>query len=132
MSATAKVGKKVRGSTTGRPIMVVLDMLGRRATLRIFWELRDAPLTFRALQDAVQTNPSLLNTRLRELREVGWIEHDAGGYRLTRAGVELAEAMQPLYTWAGSGESETRMAHWDDTSESAFSDRIPRLTEGER
>jgi DNA-binding HxlR family transcriptional regulator len=96
-----KVGKKVRGSTTGRPIMVVLDMLGRRATLRIFWELRDAPLTFRALQEAVQTNPSLLNTRLRELREVGWIEHDAGGYRLTDAGRELTEAMQPLYTWAG-------------------------------
>ena len=81
--------------------MVVLDMLGRRATLRIFWELRNAPLTFRALQNAVQTNPSLLNTRLRELREIGWIEHDAGGYRLTRAGVELTEAMQPLYEWAG-------------------------------
>ena len=96
-----RVGKRARGSSTGRPIMVVLDMLGRRATLRIFWELRNAPLTFRALQDAVQTNPSLLNTRLRELREIGWIEHDAGGYRLTRAGVELAEAMQPLYEWAG-------------------------------
>ena len=39
-----KVGKKVPGSSTGRPIMVVLDMLGRRATLRIFWELRAAPL----------------------------------------------------------------------------------------
>ena len=67
-----KVGKKVRGSTTGRPIMVVLDMLGRRGTLRIFWELRD----------------------------VGWIEHEAGGYRLTQVGVELADAMTPLYTWA--------------------------------
>ena len=98
--STPKVGKRVRGSTTGRPIMVVLDILGRRATLRIFWELRDGPLTFRALQDAVQTNPSLLNTRLRELREVGWIEHDVGGYRLTDAGRELTEAMHPLYTWA--------------------------------
>ena len=95
-----KVGKRVRGSTTGRPIMVVLDMLGRRGTLRIFWELRDGPLTFRALQDAVQTNPSLLNTRLRELREVGWIEHDSGGYRLTEAGAGLTDAMAPLYTWA--------------------------------
>ena len=98
---TPRIGKKVRGSSTGRPIMVVLDMLGRRGTLRIFWELRNAPLTFRALQDAVQTNPSLLNTRLRELREVGWIEHEAGGYRLTEAGVELTAALQPLYRWAG-------------------------------
>jgi DNA-binding HxlR family transcriptional regulator len=106
-----KVGKKVRGSATGRPIMVVLDLLGRRGTLRIFWELRHAPLTFRALQDAVQTNPSLLNTRLRELREVGWIEHDAGGYRLTRAGVELADAMTPLYTWAQQWGKRNPKAH---------------------
>jgi DNA-binding HxlR family transcriptional regulator len=35
-----KVGKPVRGSTTGRPIMVALDLLGRRAALRILWELR--------------------------------------------------------------------------------------------
>ena len=55
---TPKIGAKVRGSTTGRPIMVALDLLGRRGTLRILWGLRDAPLTFRALQDAVQTNPA--------------------------------------------------------------------------
>jgi len=80
--------------------MVVLDILGRRGTLRVLWELRDQPLTFRALQEAVQTNPSLLNTRLRELRDVQWIEHDAGGYRLTSTGVKLLAAMQPLYAWA--------------------------------
>ena len=80
--------------------MVALDLLGRRGTLRILWELRDAPLTFRALQDAVQTNPSLLNTRLRELREAGWIEHEDGGYRLTAAGTKLLVAMKPLYGWA--------------------------------
>jgi DNA-binding HxlR family transcriptional regulator len=97
---TPKIGMKVRGSTTGRPIMVALDLLGRRGTLRILWELRDTPLTFRALQDAVQTNPSLLNTRLKELREAGWIEHEGGGYRLTAVGGKLLVAMKPLYGWA--------------------------------
>ena len=106
-----RVGSPVRGSKTGRPIMVALDLLGRRAALRVMWELRGEPLTFRALQQACETNPSLLNTRLRELREVGWIEHDAGGYRLTRAGVELAEAMTPLYTWAQQWGKRNPRAH---------------------
>ena len=43
--------KRVRGSTTGRPIMVLLDLLGRRWTLRIVWELREEPRRFRELQD---------------------------------------------------------------------------------
>src|SRR5512139_1663821 len=93
-------GRPVGGSRSGRPIMAVLDLLGRRGTLRILWELRDAPLTFRALQDAVETNPSLLNTRLKELREAGWIEHEGGGYRLTAVGTRLLAAMKPLYGWA--------------------------------
>lgn len=83
--------------------MAVLDLLGRRGTLRILWELREAPLTFRALQTAAATNPSLLNTRLKELREVGWIEHDEGGYRLSDAGRGLLEALWPLYRWAEGG-----------------------------
>jgi len=97
---TPKIGRKVRGSTTGRPIMVLFDLLGRRGAQRILWELRDQPLTFRALQDAAQTNPSLLNTRLRELRDVALVEHDTGGYRLTDSGRTLLAAMRPLYDWA--------------------------------
>lgn len=33
-------GVPVRGSTSGRQIMALLDILGRRWVLRIFWELR--------------------------------------------------------------------------------------------
>jgi len=92
--------KRVRGSRTGRPIMVALDLLGRRGALRILWELRGDPLTFRALQEAAQVQPGLLNTRLAELREVGIVEHDTGGYRLSEAGRELLAAMKPLNDWA--------------------------------
>ena len=95
-----RVGQSVRGSRSGRPIMVVLDLLGRRAALRVLWELRGDPLTFRALQDAAATNPSLLNTRLKELREAGVVDHDEGGYRLTDAGRALMQALHPLSNWA--------------------------------
>jgi len=40
--------KRVRGSRTGRPIMVLLDLLGRRWALRIVWELREEPRNQRA------------------------------------------------------------------------------------
>lgn len=99
---TPRVGQPVRGSRTGRPIMVALDLLGRRSTLRILWELRTgAPMTFRALEEAAQTNPSLLNTRLRELRATDLVSHEGEGYLLTSTGLELLEALAPFAQWAG-------------------------------
>ncbi|MES2947891.1 MAG: winged helix-turn-helix transcriptional regulator [Pseudomonadota bacterium] len=100
-----KIGSPVRGSKTGRPIMVALDLLGRRSTLRILWELKGEPMTFRALQDACETNSSLLNTRLAELRELGLVEHSGGGYDLTAEGRKLKSALIPLSEWAGQWKS---------------------------
>jgi DNA-binding HxlR family transcriptional regulator len=95
-----KIGTAVRGSKTGRPIMVALDLLGRRSTLRILWELRGEPMTFRALQEACETNSSLLNTRLAELRALGLVGHDNGGYGLTEEGHKLKTVLMPLIEWA--------------------------------
>ena len=81
--------------------MVVLDLLGRRSTLRILWELKGEPMTFRALQAACETNSSLLNTRLAELRELGLVEHSGDGYDLTPEGFKLKSALMPLSDWAG-------------------------------
>jgi len=96
-----EIAKRARGSSSGRPIMVALDVLGRRGTLRIVWELSQrGTLTFRALQDACETNPGLLNTRLKELRGLHLVEHIPGGYRLTDHGRSLSAALKPLNAWA--------------------------------
>lgn len=95
-----RVGEPVRGSRSGRAVMVALDLLGRRSALRLLWELRGQPLTFRQLQEACDTNPSLLNTRLKELRAVDVVDHAEGGYRLTAQGRLLLKAMKPLCDWA--------------------------------
>src|SRR3954465_12964010 len=88
----------VRGSTSGRPIMVLLDLLGRRWSLRILWELRDQPLTSRALRSACdEASPPVLQARLSELREAGFIELTDNGYGLTGTGRDLRENFQPLY-----------------------------------
>lgn len=76
-------------------------MLGRRWTLRITWELRNRALAFRALQEACGgVAPSVLNTRLAELREARVVELSDAGYALTALGRQLNKAMTPLIAWA--------------------------------
>lgn len=93
----------VRGSRTGRPIMAVLDLLGRRWMLRVLWQLRDGPLTFRALREQCDdVSPSVLNTRLAEMRAAGLVEARTDeGYALTGEGGRLLEVLAPLNGWAG-------------------------------
>src|SRR4051794_15928539 len=96
-------GRPVRGSTTGRPVMAVLDLLGRRWTPRILWELREEPAaTFRELQARCgDLSSSVLNERLRELREAGILAAaEPSGYALTAEGRELLEALAPVDAWA--------------------------------
>jgi DNA-binding HxlR family transcriptional regulator len=93
----------VRGSRTGRPIMELLDLLGRRWTLRIIWELREGrALTSRALRTACdEASPTIMQARLSELRETGLVELEpGGGYRLTGLGKELMENFMPLHRFA--------------------------------
>lgn len=93
--------KRVRGSRTGRPIMVLLDLLGRRWTLRIVWELRDQPRRFRELQDSIGASPTIINTRLAELRKGGLVALDPDrGYQLTALGAELLRLFLPLHVWS--------------------------------
>jgi DNA-binding HxlR family transcriptional regulator len=93
-------GAPVRGSTTGRPVMAALDLMGRRGALRILWELRDgAVLTFRGLQAAAELPPGTLNARLGELRAAGVVDQ-ASGYRLTPRGAQLLDALAPLQAWS--------------------------------
>jgi DNA-binding HxlR family transcriptional regulator len=94
----------VRGSTTGRPLMAALDLLGRRWALRILWELRDGPLGARALRERCDgMSSSVLYERLRELAGAGLVERDESDhYRLTRQGASLGAAIEPLDRWARS------------------------------
>lgn len=95
--------RPVRGSTTGRPIMALFDLAGRRWALRIIWELHLAgrPLTFRELRSACDdVSSSVLTTRLGELSAALLVTHAGTGYALTELGESLREAMQPLLAWS--------------------------------
>jgi DNA-binding HxlR family transcriptional regulator len=82
--------------------MVLLDLLGRRWSLRILWELRERSLTSRALRTACdEASPTVLQARLSDLRQASLVELIPGdGYRLTGLGRELQENFLPLYRFA--------------------------------
>lgn len=93
---------RVRGSRTGRPIMALLDLLGRRWTLRLLWELRDGALTSRALRQACDDiSPTVMQARLSDLRSALLVEHQrARGYALTSMGEDLLRSFAELYSFA--------------------------------
>jgi DNA-binding HxlR family transcriptional regulator len=101
-SDTPLPGRPVRGSATGRPIMALLDLLGRRWALRVLWELRPGPVpSFRELQGRCGgVSSSVLADRLTELREAGIVERADDGYRLSARGSELAEVILLMAKWA--------------------------------
>lgn len=94
--------------------MALLDLLGRRWVLRILWELREQPAaTFRDLQlRCGNISSSVLNERLRELREAGILATgNPNGYELTGEGKSLLQALAPIDDWAarwGARESSER------------------------
>ncbi|MEU9099586.1 helix-turn-helix domain-containing protein [Streptomyces sp. NPDC048361] len=101
-------GLPVRGSESGRPVMAAFDLLGRRWTMRILWELSQAPAGFRELQRRCERmSSSVLSTRIEELSGARLLALDGDGYRLTQLGEDLVEALKPLDAWSRRWAEET-------------------------
>jgi len=80
----------------------LLALLEARYALRVLWALRDGhPQTFRLLQDSVgRITPNTLNTRIKELREAGLVNHGNEGYILTPVGADLLKRLAELQVFA--------------------------------
>ena len=81
----------------------LLSLLESRYAIRVLWALRDGhPQTFRLLQDSVGgVTPNTLNTRLKSLREAGFITHGSEGYVVTESGADLLKRLSDLQAFAG-------------------------------
>jgi DNA-binding HxlR family transcriptional regulator len=92
----------------------LLGLLESRYAIRVLWALRDGHAqTFRLLQDSVGgITPNTLNTRIKELREAGLLNHGSDGYLLTSAGADLLKRLGDLQAfaskWAASQAKKTR------------------------
>ena len=114
---SVRPGQPVRGSSTGRPVMALFDLIGRRWNLRIIWELRQAPgpLTFRELRSACgDISSSVLTQRLHELSDVRITAHAGDGYTLTSTGIGLVAALQPVLDWSRAWNQELTAADEDE------------------
>jgi DNA-binding HxlR family transcriptional regulator len=108
----------VRGSKTGKPIMALLDLIGRTWALGIIWNLAEHVLTFRELQSFCSgISPTLLNTRLKELRATNIIIKTTKGYALTEIGKELLLLIYPMGDWAKNWRDNLLAQKGDDNDE---------------
>jgi len=106
----------VRGSKTGKPIMVIFDLLGRNWALGILWHLSQEPLKFRDLQNKCETiSPTTLNKRIKELTHAGFIKRTLEGYTLTEQGTTLTDLLHPLHGWAGEWAEQFQKTEYQTT-----------------
>ena len=83
-------------------ISQLLGLLEARYAIRVLWALRDGHAqTFRLLQDSVGgITPNTLNTRIKELREAGLVNHGSDGYVVTPSGPDLLKRLADLPAFA--------------------------------
>ena len=80
----------------------LFEKLECRYALRVLWALKDGhPQTFRLLQDSVGgITPNTLNTRIKELREAGFVDHGSDGYTVTPVGQDLLKRLSDVQAFA--------------------------------
>jgi DNA-binding HxlR family transcriptional regulator len=80
----------------------LFERLECRYAMRVLWALRDGhPQTFRLLQDSVGgITPNTLNTRIKELREAGMLDHGSDGYTVTPVGLDLLKRLSDVQPFA--------------------------------
>ena len=80
----------------------LLALLEARYAIRVLWALRDGhPQTFRLLQDSVGgITPNTLNTRIKEMREAGFLDHGSDGYVVTPSGADLLKRLSDVQAFA--------------------------------
>ena len=80
----------------------LFERLECRYAMRVLWALRDGhPQTFRLLQDSVGgITPNTLNTRIKELREAGLLDHGSDGYTVTTLGQDLLKRLSDVQPFA--------------------------------
>ncbi|MGH8165915.1 MAG: winged helix-turn-helix transcriptional regulator [Woeseiaceae bacterium] len=108
--------QNLRNAPTSPRMSGLLDMSGRRWSLRVVWELRRGALNFRGLREACGgISPGVLQRRLHEWRKAGVVEMIPGlGYRLTARGEHLFRLLAPLTDWAAPAEQGPRRTRYTE------------------
>ena len=83
------------------PLLVLVELLGRRFGWSLIWALRHGAQPFTTLVQVTGAGENTASQRLRELRNAGLVEIDEGGhYRLTGHGRRALDPIESLATFA--------------------------------
>ncbi len=95
-------------NSSNRPIMQLIDLLSKKWVLRILWELRQSPSTFRELQARCgDISPTMINKRVKELHQARLLEKSPErGYCLSELGDEFVELFTPIYQFSERWEEQ--------------------------
>ena len=111
--------------------MVLLDVLGERWTLRVLWELGQESLTFRELRKRCDdVSPTVLNRRLKTLRELDIVESGPNGYRCTEWGRSLRRQLAGLHSWSERWAAHLSSAELESSRSSPKALRQSAITAG--
>jgi DNA-binding HxlR family transcriptional regulator len=88
--------------------MALFDLLGRRWAMGVLWTLcSSGPTTFRGLQERCESiSPAVLNQRLKELQQAGFVRRVPEGYGVTALGARVHAHLVPLGSVARSWASQ--------------------------
>lgn len=118
MSDFPTPGKPVRGSKSGKPVMALFDLLGRNWAMGVLWQSSQGEAcTFRELQHRCESiSPTVLNSRLKELRQALLLERCDKGYQPTALGQQLCTLLVPFADFSGTwAEQLTLLEQASDT-----------------
>jgi DNA-binding HxlR family transcriptional regulator len=90
-------------SQSDEPIRALFDLVGRRWTLRIIWELAQAGRALRFSELQVRCDDmssSVLAQRIADLRGAWVLDLSTEGYEITDVGADLISSMEPLVRWS--------------------------------
>lgn len=87
---------------SNRPVMALIDLLSKKWVLRILWELRQSPCTFRELQARCgDISPTMINNRVKELHSAKLLDKSPEhGYCLSPLGEEFIDLFAPIYQFS--------------------------------
>jgi len=87
---------------SNRPIMALIELLSKKWVLRILWELRQSPCTFRELQARCgDISPTTINKRVKDLHEAKLLDKSTErGYCLSEMGDEFIDLFAPIYQFS--------------------------------
>jgi DNA-binding HxlR family transcriptional regulator len=121
------------------PVARALEMIGDRWTLVLIRQLIGGAKGFQELRSRTGIAPKVLSSRLRQLREDGFVETEQKGnrsiYRATPQGLTLAPIIASIARWwvrEGLSVREVDVSRFTETSAQSVLEALPHLLREER